>query len=294
MKIFVTGATGFIGSAISAELLHAGHDVLGLARNDAAATKLKAAGVTPHPGDVQDHASLRSGAEQSDGVLHLGFIHDFSRFAEMCEVDRRAVLALGEALAGTHKPLLIASGTALPAGHPVTEDSRASAGSSNPRVATERAGDELAAKGIRAGFLRFPPSVHGPGDHGFLAILGELAKQKGFSAYVEDGANAWAAVHRLDAGVAGGRAIASDFTPGTRFHVVAEEAVPFRRIAEAIGDKLGLPARSIPKEEAAEHFTWFAHFASMDGAASAAKTREYLGWTPSHPGLLADIAASYF
>lgn len=295
MKIFVTGATGFIGSAISAELLASGHSVLGLARNDAAAAKLKAAGITPHAGDVEDHASLRSGAAQSDGVLHLGFIHDFSRFAEVCEVDRRAIGAIGEALAGTQKPLLIASGTALPAGTgPITEDSRAPAGSPNPRVATETAGDELAAKGIRTGFLRFPPTVHGPGDHGFITILGELAKQQGFAAYVEDGANPWAAVNRLDAGVAGARAITSDFAPGTRFHVVAEEAIPFRRIAEAIGAKLGLPARSIPKEKVAEHFTWFAHFASMNGAASGETTRAYLRWAPSHLELLPDIAASYF
>lgn len=294
MNIFVTGATGFIGSAVSAELIRSGHRVFGLARNEASAAKLKAAGITPHAGDVQNHESLRSGAVRCDGVLHLGFIHDFSRFHEMCEVDRQAICALGEALIGTDKPLLIASGTALAEDNPVTEDSRASAASPHPRVMTERAGDELAAKGIRAGFLRFPPTVHGPGDHGFITILGELAKQKGLAAYVEDGANHWAAVNRLDAGLAGARAITSDFAPGTRFQVVAEEAVPFRQIAEAIGKKLGLPAGSIPKEQAAEHFTWLAHFASMNGAASSAKTRALLRWAPSHLALLPDIAASYF
>ncbi|HEY4177854.1 MAG TPA: SDR family oxidoreductase [Kofleriaceae bacterium] len=297
MKIFVTGASGFIGSAIAAELIKAGHSVLGLARNDAAAAKVRALGATPFTGDVEDAASLKTGAAQTDGVVHCGFVHDFARFREVCEIDRKAILAFGEALAGTQKPLLVASGVAVPTGKPglITEDIRSDVSPDQmPRVLTERTLDEIVAKGIRGGAMRFPPTVHGPHDHGFITMLGDIAKQKGVAGYIDEGTNRWPAVNRLDAGVAGALAIASDFVGGTRFHVVGEEGIPFRQIAEAIGKKLGLPAQSIPKDKAAEHFGWFAHFAGANVAASSERTRAFLKWTPTHADLLPDIAASYF
>lgn len=292
MRIFVTGASGFIGSAVVRELHRAGHRVLGLARSDTAAAAITAAGAEVHRGDVTDPASLAAGAAACDGVIHLGFIHDFSQFVAVCETDRRAIEALGGALAGTDRPLLIASGTALPAtAGPVTEADRAGSGPQEiPRVATEHAADALAARGIRAGLLRFPPTVHGAGDHGFVPMLIDLARKTGVAAWIGDGGNRWPAVHRADAADLARRAVEHAFEPGTRFHVVAEEGIAFRAIAEVIARKLGVPAEPRP----AEHFDWFAHFAALDRPASSAATRTRLGWTPVGPGLLADLDAAYF
>jgi len=288
MKVFVTGATGFIGSAIVDELIGAGHTVLGLARNEANAAQLTAAGAEVHHGDLQDLDSLRRGAKAADGVIHAGFIHDFTRFAEMCEVDRLAIGALGEALAGTDKPLIVTSGTGMLApGKLAVEIDRVVAGP-NPRQ-SEQAADALAAQGVKAAVVRLPPSVHGVGDHGFVPILIDFARKTGMSIYTGEGQNQWPAVHRLDAAVLYRLAIEKGFEPGTRFHGVAEQGIAFKEIADVIGRRLNVPVASKSAREAAAHFTWFAHFAAMDCPSSGEFTREYLGWGPAQPGLLEDI-----
>jgi len=291
MRVFITGATGFIGSAIVQELLAAGHQVLGLARSDAAAASLAAAGAQVHRGDLQDVATLRRGAAASDGVIHLGFIHDFANFAAVCDTDRRAVEALGDELGGSDRPLLVASGVAVPihAGVVTEADRPAYEPGAMPRVATERAVDALAERGVRVGVLRFAPTVHGDGDHGFVPMLIDLARTRGVSAYVGDGANRWPAVHRLDAAHLGRLALEHAFAPGTRFHAVAEEGVPFRAIAEVIARRLGVPAVAKAPAAAAEHFGWFAPFAALDRPASSQRTRDLLGWRPIQPDLLADL-----
>lgn len=297
MKIFVTGAHGFIGSAVAAELARNGHQVTGLAHTDAAAQKLEAAGHGVHRGDVQDVASLKAGAAASDGVIHCGFIHDFARFAEVCEIDQIAIGALAEGLEGSNRPLLVSSGAALPTatGGLITEESRVQEGPHvPPRVKTELAIDAAAARGVRAGALRFPPTVHGAGDHGFIWMIGESAKQAGRSAYVGEGANRWPAAHRFDVGRMCRLAVESSFAPGARFHAVAEEGVPFRDIATAIGKRLGLPTVSLTPAQATDHFGWMTHFASADRPTSSALTRKVLAWNPVEIGLLADIDAAYF
>ena len=295
MRIFVTGATGFIGSAVVDELVRAGHHVTGLARNDAGAASLERKGVAVHRGDLEDHASIRRGAATAEAVVHLGFIHDFTRFAEVCANDAAVIRALGDELAGSQRPLLVASGAALPVGGGiVTEDSRTDYERNPiPRKLTEQTIDQLANAGLRAGALRFPPTTHGAGDHGFIAMVIDAARKAGASAYVGDGANRWPACHRLDAAAMVRLAIESPFAPGARFHAIAEEGVPFHTIAEAIGHKLQLPTVSKTGDAAAAHFGWFLHFAGIDVMASSAKTRAALGWAPVQPGLLADIAASY-
>lgn len=290
MHVFVTGATGFVGSAVVRELIDAGHSVLGLARNDAAAGALAAAGAVVHRGDLTDLDSLRQGAAAADGVIHTGFIHDFTRFKESCEVDRAAIGALGETLAGSGRPLIITSGAGLLSGRgPITEAATVGSGPvSNPRAASEEAAEALMAQGLRVSIMRLPPSVHGAGDHGFVPILINLAREKGVSAYPGDGGNLWPAVHRRDAarlyrltlekGVAG------------RWHAVAEEGIPFRDIAGVIGRRLGLPVAA----KGADHFGWFAHFAAMDCPTDSALTQATFGWQPGEPGLLADLDACYF
>lgn len=297
MKIFVTGATGFIGSAVVQELLRAGHRVLGLARSDAAAAAVAAAGAEAHRGDLTDPDSLRAGAAACDGVIHTGFIHDFANFKAVCDTDRQVVAALGAALAGSQRPLLVSSGVALPgSGGVVTEDDRVDVARDHiPRVVTELACDELAARGVRVGVLRFPPTVHGAGDHGFVPLLIDTARRQGASAYLGEGQNRWPAVHRLDAATLVRSAIAHPFTPGTRFHVVAEAGVPFRAIAEIIGKRLQLPVVARAPAEASDHFGWFAHFAGLDRPASSQRTRDALGWAPVQPELLADLdSPAYF
>ena len=292
MRVFVTGASGFIGSAIVKELIANGHDVLGLARSDASAASITAAGATVHRGSIEDLDSLQRGAAASQGVIHTAFNHDFSNWEANCENDRRAIEAMGTTLAGSSHPLLIASGIGLlPPGLPSTEDSLPSG--NLPRVKSEEAAAALAARGVKVSAMRLPPTVHGEGDHGFISILIGIAREKGISVYVGDGANRWPAVHRLDAAVAFRLALEKG-APHPRLHIVDEEGLPTRQIAEAIGRGLNIPVVSKSPEEAAEHFGFLGHFFALDVPTSSKKTRDWLGWRPTHPSLLADLDARHY
>ena len=296
MRVFVTGATGFVGSAVVQELIKAGHQVLGLARSDAAAKSLAAAGAKVHRGDLEDLDSLRSGAAAADGVIHAGFIHDFSRFKEVSEVDRRAIETFGAAFAGSDRPIVIASGTALVSpGRLATEESVSTLTAADfPRVASEEAATSMATRGVRAALMRLSPSVHGDGDHGFVPTLINIAREKGVSAYIGDGRNRWNAVHRLDAARLFRLAL-EKATAGAKYHAVAEEGIAFRDIAEVIGRRLNIPVVSKSPEEAANHFGWIGAFAGIDCPASSKLTQERLGWRPAHPTLLTDLErGSYF
>ncbi len=271
MRVFVTGATGFIGSAIV----------------QAGAKALAAAGAETHRGDLENPESLRSGAEMSDGVIHTAFIHDFSKFKDNCETDRRAIEALGATLAGSDRPLVVTSGTGLlPRGQLAEEHMPAS--SAIPRVASEEAAASAAARGVRVSVVRLPPSVHGDGDHGFVPLLIGFAREKGVSAYLGDGLNRWPAVHRFDAAHLY-RLVLERGSAGARYHGVAEEGVPFRDIAGVIGRRLNVPVVSKAPEEATDHFGWFAHFAALDNPASSERTRDLLGWQPKQTGLILDL-----
>ncbi len=287
MRVFVTGATGFIGSAIVQELLEAGHQVVGLARSDTGAKSLAAAGAEVHRGDLGDVNSLRRGAATTDGVIHTAFIHDFSQFQQSCETDRRAIEALGAELAGSNRMLIITSGTGLlPSGRLATEaDEPASA---SPRVASEEAARVVESKGVRVAVVRLAPSVHGDGDHGFVPLLIGFARQKGVSAYLGDGTNRWPAVHRLDAAWLFRLALEKG-AAGERYHGSAEQSIPFRDIAAAIARGLRVPLVSKSTAEAAAHFGWFAHFAGIDNPTSSQRTQQLLGWRPRQVELIADL-----
>jgi nucleoside-diphosphate-sugar epimerase len=288
MRIFVTGATGFIGSAIVPELINAGHQVLGLTRSDAGAKSLMAAGAQVHRGDLNDLESLRSGAAMSDGVIHTAFIHDFSKFKENCEIDSRAIESLGDALAGSNRPLIVTSGTgALAPGRVATEDIEAPFHPAMPRV-SEQSALALGARGVRVSVVRLP-QVHDREKQGLVTYLIAVAREKGVSAYVGDGRNRWPAVHRLDSAPLYRLALEKG-SAGARYHAIAEEGVPVCEIAEAIGRGLKVPVVSLSTEEAASHFGWLAFFAAMDAPASSALTQQRLGWRPTaQPGMIDDL-----
>jgi len=295
MKVFVTGATGFVGTAVVKELITAGHQVLGLARSEAAANALKAVGAEVHAGDLENLDSLRSGAAAADGVIHAGFIHDFSRFAEVCEIDRIAIETIGAVLAGSNRPFVVTSGTALVSpGVLATENMGSSHDSMKfPRV-SEVVGLSFASKGVRATTVRLSPSVHGVGDvHGFIPILVNTARQKGVSAYIGEGLNRWNAVHRLDAAHLYRLALEKG-EAGTRYHAVGDEFITLKSIAEAIGKHLGIPVVSVSPEQAPEHFGWFAMMASLDCPASSQLTQQALNWHPVHPTLADDLASDIY
>jgi nucleoside-diphosphate-sugar epimerase len=294
MRVFVTGATGFIGSAVVPELIGAGHQVLGLARSDANAASLKAVGADVHRGALDDLDSLKRGAAASDGVIHLAFIHDFSAYVASVKTDHRAVEAMAATLEGSGKPFVVTSGTMMVAhASPGTEED-APASIDVPRAASEAAVLAASRRGVRASVVRLPPTVHGAGDHGFVPMLIDIARRTGISAFIGDGANRWPAVHRLDAARLFRLAL-EQAAPGARLHGVAEEGVQMRAIAETIGTGLGIPVRSLTEDEAQGHFDWMARFVAIDNPTSSALTRSTLGWGPKELGMLTDMKESgYF
>jgi nucleoside-diphosphate-sugar epimerase len=290
MRVFVTGATGFIGSAIVKELLGAGHQVLGMARSEAGAGALAAAGAAVYRGDIEDLESLRSGAAQADGVIHTAFNHDFSKYVANCETDRHAIAALGDALAGSDRPLLITSGTGMAKqgpGEVAREDDEPASSAVVARAASEEAAAAVAARGVCVSVVRLP-QVHDTVKQGLITYAVAVARQKGVSAYVGDGSNRWPAAHVLDTARLYRLALEKRGA-GVRFHAVAEEGVPVRTIAEVIGRGLKVPVKSLTQEEAAAHFGWLGAFVGWDVPASSAQTQERLGWRPTGPGLIADL-----
>ena len=289
MRIFLTGATGFIGSAIVPELINAGHQVLGLTRSNAGAESLKAAGAEVHRGDIEDLESMRSGAAKVDGVIHTAFNHDFSKFVANCEQDRKVIEAMGDVLVGSDRPLIITSGTGMGSAGPgqlATED-HFDLNHQTPRKASEEAGASVSARGVNVSVVRLP-QVHDPVKQGLLSYAVQIAREKGVSAYIGDGLNRWPAAHVLDVAHLYRLAL-EKHEAGSRYNAVAEEGVSMREIAEVLGRGLKLPAVSLTPEEAPAHFGWLAMFAGADMPASSAQTRQRLGWRPTGPGLIADL-----
>jgi len=286
MLVFVTGATGFIGTAVIQELIHAGHQVTGLARSDAGAKSLAAAGVKVQRGSLEDLDSLRTGASDSDAVIHLGFIHDFSKFKENCEIDRRAIEAVGSVLAGSDRPLIVTTGLAGLAapGEVATEDDVLPPDFAFPRVSEQAA---LGLKGVSVSVVRLP-QVHDTFKQGLVTYLIAVAREKGLSAYVGPGRNRWGATHVSDVARLYRLALERN-EPGAKYHAVAEEGVAMRDIAEAVGRALKVPVKSLSPEEAKGHFGWLAMFVGHDLQASGALTQKRMGWHPSGPGLIADL-----
>ncbi|MFF3461860.1 SDR family oxidoreductase [Streptomyces sp. NPDC001978] len=293
MRVFVTGASGFIGSAVVPELLDAGHEVVGLARSDASAEALAKAGAQVRRGDLEDLDSLRAGAADSDGVIHLAFIHDFTQYSRAAEIDLLAIETIGAELKGSDRPFVIASGTlGVAPGRLATERDVPDA-TVSPRITAATTTLALAEQGVRSSVLRLAPSVHSELKTGFVGYLVDLARQKGVAGYVGDGANRWNAVHQLDA--ARLFRLALEKAPaGSVLHGVGEEGVPLREVAEVIGRRLGVPTGSIAPEDAIEHFAWMGTFIGLDAPASNQLTRELLGWEPTHPTLLEDLEQGHY
>ena len=290
MRVFVTGATGNIGSRVVKELVAAGHQVIGLCRSDEKAPALAAAGAEVYRGSIADPDRLKHGAARSDGVIHLAFNHDFSRFVQNCEDDRRVIEALGSVLAGSNRPLVVTSGTAIAntaPGEPAREDNPIVGAALHPRAASEEAAASIAAQGVNVSVVRLP-QVHDPVTQGLITPAIMMYREKGACAYVGDGQNRWPAAHVLDVARLYRLAI-EKAEPNAKYHAVAEEGVPMRAIAEAIGRRLNLPVRSIAPEEAQAFFGWLAMFAGLDMPASSAQTRRKLGWDPTGPGLIEDL-----
>ena len=289
MRVFLTGANGWVGSAVARELCAAGHSVVGLVRSRAKADALKATGVEPLIGSTADLGILRAAAGDADGVIHTAFGLDLSQIADLAEEDRKAIEAVGDVYAGSDRPILVTGGfLPLPAGQTCTEDVRPGVDPNFPR-ASEQTAFKLADRGVRASAVRLPRSVHGPGEtHGFVPMLAKVAREKGVSCYVGDGSNLWPSVHRRDAARVFRLALELR-AKGEAFHAVADEGVPFRSIAEAIGRQLGVPAKSLTPAEADAHFGWLSTWVASTGPASSAWTRRALGWQPVEAGLIADI-----
>lgn len=294
MRVFVTGAAGFIGTATTKELIANGHEVLGLARSDANAEVLEKLGARVHRGSLEDLDSLRKGAKDADGTIHLAFIHDFSKFEENGQIDKRAIEAMGDVLEGTNRPFIVTSGTGLIApGKVVTEDMRPAASTFTPRV-SEQAGLAYTSRGVRAMAIRLPQVHGGDGKAGLITFLLDGARQAGAVAYVGDGSDRWPSAHRLDVARLYRLALEKGVTDGV-YHAVAEEGVPMRQVAEVLGRALGVPVVSIKKEDAGRYYGPLAMFAGLDVPASSAKTQASLGWNPTEIGLIADIGQpNYF
>ncbi len=290
MRIFITGASGFIGSAVVAELIGGGHQVLGLARSDDSACALAAAGAEVHRGSIEDTESLHRGAAKSDGVIHLAFIHDFSKYQENCEIDRRAIEAMGSALIGSDRPLIVTSGvTAITPGRPATEDDPPSA--ELPRVCSDQAAASLASRGVRVSVVGLP-QVHDRNKFGLITPLIEIARAKGVSAFIGDGSNRWPAVHLLDCAHLYVLALAKA-AAGAHYHAIGEEGVRLGDIAQAIGRGLKVPTVSLSPEKAAEHFGWLGFFIGRDVPASSALTQQRLGWRPTQRGMIPDLEEAH-